>query len=225
MGFFTNDFASKNIGTQIRHRQEIEISDADLLQLIISNIDRNINAVKLVEMLVSKFGSAGSVFHASIESLCLVDGMTEKCAVLLKFFELVHVRIAKSRFGVRTPLDDPAALQQYLILRMAHLEREEFWILYLDNQSKLIRDERVSSGTVNSCHIYPREIVQRAIELGATSLILVHNHPSRRNRPSLQDMRTTNELSAIARLLEISVQDHFIVSGDECISMRRMGYM
>ena len=222
--FNTDDLAARSIGKQIKERQDINISDADLLNLIIRNIDSSIDAKKLSSLLIDKFETLGNVFLATVHSLNSVEGMTNKCALLLKFFEFVHVRIAKSELSVRSPIDSPEALQQYLIYRMAHLVSEEFWIIYLDNRSMIIRDERVFQGTVNECAIYPREVIRRALELGACSLILVHNHPSRRKLPSLDDIKVTRELAQAARMLSIGVHDHIIVSGGECISMRELGH-
>ncbi len=117
------------------------------------------------------------------------------------------------------------AVAAYLFAAMAHEPAEQLRVLYLNTRNRLLRDETVIEGSINIAPIYPREIVKRALEVGATALILAHNHPSGDPTPSREDVRVTRMVAAAAEALDIKLHDHVIVARSGWISLRAAGYL
>lgn len=133
---------------------------------------------------------------------------------------------ALRREALRGPvLEDSEALIAYLFAAMAHEPVEQLRVLYLNTRNRLLRDETVIEGSINITPIYPREIVKRSLEVGATALILAHNHPSGDPRPSREDIRVTRMIAAAGEALDIRLHDHVIVARSGWISLRAAGYL
>ena len=133
---------------------------------------------------------------------------------------------ALRREALRAPvLADSKAVMDYLFAAMAHEPVEQLRVLYLNTRNRLLLDETVIEGSVNIAPIYPREIVRRSLEVGATALILAHNHPSGDPRPSREDVRVTRLVAAASEALDIRLHDHVIVARSGSISFRAAGYL
>ena len=120
-------------------------------------------------------------------------------------------------------IDSPNRAAEYLPIKLAHLEQETFWALFLDNSHRILAFEQLFTGTLNQAAVYPREVVKRALQLNAAALIFAHNHPSGESQPSRSDIEITQKLKTALALLDIVVLDHFIVAGDTATSMADLG--
>ena len=119
----------------------------------------------------------------------------------------------------------PSAARDYLVLRMAELQREEFMVLFLDSQSRVLSAETMFTGTLTQTSIYPREVVRRAMHHNAAAVILAHNHPAGVSEPSQADRYMTEQLKGVLGMVDVKVLDHFIVAGPRCLSFAERGWM
>jgi len=133
------------------------------------------------------------------------------------------LRIGREPVKKRTVISSWSALLAYVKLALAHESREQFRVLYLDKKNQLIADEVMNKGTVDHAPVYPREVVRRALELSASSLILVHNHPSGDPTPSGADVEMTKQVVEAGRSLRIAVHDHLVVGRDGVASLKALG--
>jgi DNA repair protein RadC len=154
-----------------------------------------------------------------------VDGIGENVVTQLKIVHAAALRLSKTRVLGRTALSSWPALLDYCTAAMARATHEEFRILFLDRKNALIADEVKGQGTVDHTPVYPREIVKRALELSASAIILVHNHPSGDPAPSRADIEMTREIVAAAKALRITVHDHLVVGRGGHSSFKAMGLM
>jgi DNA repair protein RadC len=199
--------------------------DYELLELVLFRSLPRRDVKPLAKRLIARFGSFAEVMGAPIERLCEVDGVGPGTATDLKVISAAAQRIAKGGIAKRQVLSSWASLMEYCRTSMAFAEREEFRILFLDKRNQLIADEVQQRGTVDHTPVYPREIVRRALELSATALILVHNHPSGDPAPSQADIRMTLDIQQIARPLGISIHDHVIVGRNGHASLKGLGHL
>jgi DNA repair protein RadC len=179
---------------------------------------RDVKAV--AKTLIQRFGSFAEVIGAPIDRLREVDGVGDGVALDLKIVEAAARRMAKGAVTRRPLLSSWSAVIDYCRTAMAFAEKESFRILFLDKRNALIADEVQQTGTVDHTPVYPREVVKRALELSATALILVHNHPSGDPTPSAADIKMTKDLADIAKPLGIQLHDHIIVGKDGHASFR-----
>lgn len=171
-----------------------------------------------------EFGSLAAVLAAPARRLRAVGGC-DRAAAGLPAVHHAMLRSLESQLSERPLLSSTDALLHYLRSGMGSLPAEAVHVLFLDATLRLIRNEPMFHGTIGECPFYAREVVRRGLELGAASLILVHNHPSGDPTPSCDDRKRTRELIDAARLFDIQVVDHLIISRTECRSMRAMGYL
>jgi DNA repair protein RadC len=151
--------------------------------------------------------------------------MGETSAAALKVVALAARRLARAQAANQPVLGSWQALIDYLTIDMAHLTVERVRILFLNAQNRLILDHHVGDGTVDEAAIHPREVVKRALEIGATALILVHNHPSGSPQPSRADIQITGRIAEAGRLLGITVHDHLIVGREGYVSLKAQGLL
>src|SRR6202040_2794480 len=170
--------------------------------------------------LLKKFGSFAEVMHAPETLLREVDGIGDASAIQLKLIAAAASRIAKGQLKQRTLLSSWNDVIEYCRTSMAFAEKEQFRILFLDKRNQLISAEVQQTGTVDHTPVYPREVIKRALELSATAVILVHNHPSGDPTPSHADIQMTQQIIAVAGPLGIAVHDHIIVGKDGHVSLR-----
>ena len=196
------------------------LPDYELLELVLFRSIPRRDVKPLAKDLIRRFGSFAEVLAAPASRLREVDGLGEAVVLDLKLVEAAAVRLARGAIGKRPVLSSWSSVIEYCRTAMAFAGTEQFRILFLDKRNALIADEVQGTGTVDHTPVYPREIVRRALELSATALILVHNHPSGDPTPSNADIGMTREIVGIAKPLGIAVHDHIIVGRDGHASFR-----
>ncbi len=177
----------------------------------------------LAKRLIAEFGGLPGLLAASPAELARVDGLGETAVAAIKFVEAAALRSLKAAAMDRPVLSGWQALTDYLHAAMAHRMTEEFRVIFLNNRNIMIRDEAMGEGTVNAAPVYPREIVKRALELGASGVILVHNHPSGDASPSRDDIVMTKAVMEAGRHLGLHVHDHVIIGRSGHVSMKAQG--
>lgn len=196
------------------------LADYELLELVLFRAIPRRDVKPLAKALLARFGSYAEVVAARPERLREIDGLSDAAILELKIVAETAKRFAKVKMERRPSLGSFSAVLDYCRTAMAFLDREEFRILFLDKKNALIADEVQSLGTVDHAPVYPREIVRRALELNATALILVHNHPSGEPSPSTLDIQLTNQLVALGKSLNIAVHDHLIIGREGFASFK-----
>ncbi len=187
------------------------LSDYELLEMVLFTAQPRRDMKPLAKSLLKKFGSFAEVVHAPETLLREVDGMGEASVNQLRLIAAAASRIAKGQLQQRTLLSSWNDVIDYCRTSMAFADKEQFRLLFLDKRNQLIADEVQQVGTVDHTPVYPREVIKRALELSATAIILVHNHPSGDPTPSQADIQMTRAIIDIATPLGISVHDHIIV--------------
>ncbi len=196
------------------------LADYELLELLLFRAIPRRDVKPLAKALLDRFGSFAEVVAARPERLREIPGLPDGAVVDLKVAEAAARRLARGALEKRTVLSSFSAVTDHCRTAMAYAEREQFRILFLDKRNALIADEVQGVGTIDHTPVYPREVVRRALELGASALILAHNHPSGDPTPSAADIRMTKDIVAIAQPFGISVHDHLIVGRNGQTSFR-----
>lgn len=194
--------------------------DYELLELILFRAMPRRDVKPVAKALIARFGSFAEVIGAPVERLQEIDGVGLSVALDIKIVEASARRLAKGAVRDRPVLGSWSDVIGYCRTAMAFADREEFRILFLDKRNCLIADEVQGSGTVDHTPVYPREVVRRALELSATAIVLVHNHPSGDPTPSSADIRMTQEIVSISKPMGIAVHDHIIVGRQGHASFR-----
>jgi DNA repair protein RadC len=187
------------------------LADYELLELILFRAIPQRDVKPLAKDLLKRFGSFNEAVSAPISRLKEVKGLGEAAIKELKIVEAAAQRLARGKVGKRPVLSSWSSVLDYCRTAQAFADKEQFRILFLDKRNQLIADELQQKGTVDHTPVYPREVVKRALELSATALILVHNHPSGDPTPSRADIQMTQGVIDVAKPLGISVHDHIIV--------------
>lgn len=197
--------------------------DYEMLELVLFRAIPRQDVKPLARRLLELFGDFNRVLSATPVRLAEVHGVGPAVIHELKIVEAAATRLARSRVMNRQVLSSWQALLDYCHTTMAHAEIEHFRVLFLDRKNTLIADEEQARGTVNHVPVYPREIIRRALEINASALILVHNHPSGDPSPSEADINMTRRIIDAAGVMDITVHDHLII-GKSCeISFRAQG--
>ncbi|WP_394249668.1 DNA repair protein RadC [Vibrio profundi] len=201
------------------------LSDAELLAIFLRTGTPGMNVIELADSLIKDFGSLRKLFSASEIEFCRHKGMGQA-----KFVQLQAVIEMTQRYLAETlsrgdALTSPEHTKLYLSSVLRDRQREAFYILFLDNQHRVIQDEVLFEGTIDSASVYPREVVKRALHHNAAALILAHNHPSGIAEPSQADRRITRRLSDALALVDIRVLDHFVVGDGEVVSFAERGWI
>ncbi len=199
--------------------------DYELLELCLFRTVERQDVKPLARRLLETFGDLNRVVTASSARLLQVHGVGEAVVQDLKILEALATRMMRARVMHRPVLSSWDALLDYCHTAMAHRETEQFRVLYLDRKNVLIADEEQARGTVDHVPVYPREVVKRALELNASALILVHNHPSGDPTPSATDIAMTQQVKDAAGVLGLVLHDHLIVGKGREISFRGAGYL
>ena len=196
------------------------LPDYELMELVLARTLPRMDVKPLAKHLIATFGSFADVLAAPYERLVEVKGIKDASATDFKIIEAAARRFARGAIGKRTILSSWSAVIEYCRTAMAFDDRERFRILFLDKKNGLIADEVQQSGTIDHTPVYPREVVRRALELRASALILVHNHPSGDPTPSRADIEMTRTIIDIAKPLGIEIHDHVIVGREGHASFR-----
>ena len=199
--------------------------DYELLELILFRAIPRRDVKPLARRLIESFGDFNRVISAPPARIAEIEGAGQAVIEELKIVEATAHRMARSRVIQRCVLSGWEALLDYCHTSMAHRDTEEFRVLYLDRKNALIADEPQARGTVDHVPVYPREVVKRALELNASALILVHNHPSGDPTPSEADLAMTARINLAAESLGITLHDHLIIGKGREVSFRADGYL
>jgi len=180
----------------------------------------------LAKKLLHEFGgSFADLIAAPPERLRQIGEVSENTIAAMKVVEAAAQRLARAKVLGKSAISSWDALLDYCSTRMARNPIEEFRVLFLDRKNMLIADEAQARGTVDHAPVYPREVVKRALELGASALILVHNHPSGDPTPSRSDIAMTREIAAAAKVLRIEVHDHLVIGRGSHASFKALGLL
>ena len=197
--------------------------DYELLELVLLRASAKDEIGPLANALLEKFGDFNNVISAKPARLREISGIGSSVIEDLKIVEAAAQRMARGSVMGREVLSSWDSLLSYCTTRMAYLDTEQFRVLFLDRKNVLIADEAQQSGTVDHVPVYPREIVKRALELSASALILVHNHPSGDPTPSQADIDMTNLIRDGASILGVTLHDHLIIGKSDSFSFRSEG--
>jgi DNA repair protein RadC len=198
------------------------LSDYELLEMVLFSVIPRGDVKPLAKALIKTFGSFAESIHAPETRLREIAGVGEATITEFRLIAAAAERIAKGQLQQRTLLSSWHDVIDYCRTSMAFAEKEQFRLLFLDKRNQLISDELQQTGTVDHTPVYPREVIKRALELSATALILVHNHPSGDPTPSQADIQMTKAIVDIATPLGISVHDHIIVGRSGHASLKGM---
>ena len=201
------------------------VPDYELLELILFRALPRQDVKPLARHLIDTFGDFNRVLSASVQDLQNVNGVGAAVAVELKIIEAAAHRLSRAKVMHRHVVSSWDALLDYCHTTMAHRSTEQFRILFLDTKNVVIADEEQAQGTVDHVPVYPREVVKRALQLNASALILVHNHPSGDPTPSQADIQMKRQINTAASALGVTVHDHLII-GKSCeLSFRASGLL
>lgn len=199
------------------------LKDYELLELMLCAFIPRVDTKPIAKDLLARFGTISGVLAASPERLMETKGVGETAASYIRGASLMLQHAAGDEVKDRPVISSWAALLNYVKQKLRHEKTEQARVLYLDRKNKLIADEKAGQGTVDHAPIYPREIARRALELSASAVILVHNHPSGDPTPSRADIELTRDIEKALAPLEIKVHDHLVVGAKETISMKSKG--
>lgn len=201
------------------------IPDYEMLELVLFRAIPRQDVKPLARTLIDLFGDFNRVISAPAARLRQIEGVGDSVVTELKIIEAAAQRMARAKIMQRHVISSWDAILDYCHTVMAHRETEQFRILFLDRKNVLIADEEQAKGTVDHVPVYPREVVKRALELNASALILVHNHPSGDPTPSQADIQMTAQMDAAARALGITIHDHLIIGKSRELSFRAQGLL
>jgi DNA repair protein RadC len=220
---------------QLGHRERLRerfveggaaaMPDYELMELALFAAIPRRDVKPLAKQLIAQFGGFAEAIAAPRARLLEMDGIGEGVVTQLKIIEAAALRLARTQMLNKPALSSWAALIDYCTAAMARSPHEEFRVLFLDRKNILIADEVQTRGTIDHTPVYPREIVKRALELGASAVILVHNHPSGDPTPSRADIEMTREVSAAAKALKIAVHDHLVIGRSGHASFKALGLL
>ncbi|WP_037084492.1 RadC family protein [Neorhizobium vignae] len=210
----------ERLKTKYREHGDTGLADYEILELLLFRSIPRRDTKPLAKALIARFGTLAGVLGAPLGLLQEVKGVGEAVALDLKLVATVGHRMLKSELRGKQVLSSWSSVIDYCHAIMAYEPREQFRILFLDKRNALIADEVQGHGTVDHTPVYPREVVRRALELSATALILVHNHPSGDPTPSRADIDMTKTIVDTAKPLGITVHDHIIIGKDGHVSLK-----
>ncbi len=201
------------------------LHDYEMLELVLFLALPRAEVKPLAKALIARFGSFADVIAADAMELVKVKGVGENTAVALKTIQAAAIRLAREQVMNQPVISSWQKLLDYCRASLAFAKTEEFRVLFLDRKNVLIADEMQQTGTVDHTPVYPREVVKRALELGASSIIMVHNHPSGDPTPSKGDIEMTTEVREACEKLGISLHDHLIIGKSGHASFKSLGLL
>ena len=213
----------ERLRTKLLTRGAGALDDYEVLEVLLMAFIPRRDVKPIAKALQAKFGNLSAILAAPASDLVQVDGVGETVAAYLKAITELNARAARETIRQKTAISSWSELIDYVRTELQHEKREQFRILFLDRKNQLIADEIMGHGTVDHAPVYPREIARRALELQASSLILVHNHPSGDPTPSRADIDMTREVIDALDAFEITVHDHLIAARSGVLSFRAQG--
>lgn len=215
----------ERLRTRFRKAGVDGVQDYELLELVLFRAIPRRDVKPLAKELIATFGGFAQTLAAPIERLTEAKGVSESVAQELKIVQAAAVKLAQARVLKRPVISSWDALLSYCRAAMADEKTELFRILFLDKKNILIADEVQQRGTVDHTPVYPREVVKRALELGASAIILVHNHPSGDPTPSNADIEMTKQIVSAAKALDIRIHDHLVIGHEHHASFKSLGLL
>jgi DNA repair protein RadC len=201
------------------------LADYEVLEYLLFGANARGDTKPQAKALLARFGSLAGVLNAEPQALKQVKGISDAGVGAIKIAALAARRMARSQVQQEPILASWQALMDYLAIDMAHLTHERVRVLYLNTRNRLLLDHLVHDGTVDEASIHPREVIKRGLDIGASALILVHNHPSGNPEPSRADIQVTHRIAEAGQLLGITVHDHVIVGRNSQVSLRAKGLL
>jgi len=201
------------------------LADYELLEMLLFFAQPKGDTKPLSKRLINQFGSFARVLTAPQDELLQATGLGPHSVAAIKLVQASALRLARAEAAGVPVLSNWDRLMNYLTVALARERIEQFHVLFLDTRNRLIADEAQARGTVNHTPVYPREVVKRALELQATALILVHNHPSGDPTPSEDDVEMTAQVRRAAEALSIVLHDHIIIGNGKWLSLRQEGLL
>lgn len=201
------------------------LADHEMLEMVLFLALPRRDTKPIARALLSSFDGFGAVIAAPPAELTRIEGLGEAGTAALKLVQAAALRLLRARVMERPVLSNWDRLIEYLLAGLGHEKTEQVRVLFLDNRNRLLSDEVMGRGTVNHAPVYPREIVRRALELGATALVLAHNHPSGDPTPSRDDLAMTREVRQACEALRVALHDHVVVGGGRWVSFRAEGLL
>ena len=201
------------------------LADYELLELLLTMAIPRGDVKPAAKALMARFETFDAVVNASVDELRTVQGLGEVAPVAIKVVRAAADRLLRAELAGKDVLSSFDAVLAYCKAAMAFEEREQFRVLFLDRKNRLIADEVEQKGTVDRAPVYPREVARRALELNATALILVHNHPSGDPTPSRADIAMTAEVVAALKAVDVTVHDHVVMARGGHASLRALGHL
>ena len=221
----------KDIPTDARPREKLlangaaALADAELIALLLRTGFKGTSVLQLAQSLLDHFGGIPGLLHAGSDDMKKIKGLgPAKRAELAAVIELAR-RALRQELAQRPAFDHPAKVKDYLRLQLGGHRHEVFAVLFLDAQNRLLKLEEMFRGTLTQTSVYPREVVKRALDLHAASVILAHNHPSGAAQPSKADEHLTHTLTSALRLVDVRVLDHLVVGQGEVVSFAERGLL
>ena len=199
------------------------LADYEVLEYLLFAGMRQGDTKPVAKALIARFGSLAGVLNADPSALQQVKGVGETSAAALKSVSIAARRMARSELTAKPVLSSWQALLDYLAIDMAHLTKERVRVLYLDSKNRLIDDYHHTDGSIDEAAIHPREVIGRAMDVGASALILVHNHPSGNPEPSRADVQITKKIAEAGHHMGVQVHDHVIIGREGHVSLRAKG--
>lgn len=209
--------------TRFREKGASALADYELLEMALFRAIQRGDTKPIAKALLKRFGTLSEVISAPRERLKEIEGVGDRVVDELKIIKALAERTAGEAVRKRTILSSWTALLDYCRTAMAYEEREQFRLLFLDKKNQLLADEVQQTGTVDHTPVYPREVIRRALELSASAVILVHNHPSGDPTPSRADIQMTQTIVEVGKPLGIAVHDHLIIGREGHVSFRGLG--
>ena len=215
----------KRLRERLRRGGHMALHDYELLEIILFRAPPRRDVKPLARDLLDRFGDLSGVLSAADARLLEVTGIGQEVITEFRLIEAVALNFGQSRIMHKPALANWNQMINYCRTKIAEKNREEFHVLFLDKKNHIIADELMGSGTVDHAPVYPREVIKRALELNASALILVHNHPSGDPTPSKADIDMTNKLYALASQFNIVVHDHLIIGRVDEVSFKNLGLL
>ena len=200
-------------------------ADYELLELLLTIAIPRRDVKPLAKELLKKFSTFAGVINAEQSELLEVSGIGETTVALFKIVRLSITKTLKDKVQERSVISNWKELIDYCQLNIGNKQTEEFHILYLDTKCCLIKDETHSTGTINTSSVYPREILKRVLEVGASSIIIVHNHPTGDINPSNADINITKKIEESLKTIDVPLHDHLIVGKGNYFSFKSFGLL
>lgn len=207
------------------NRNPSDLADYELLELLLTYILPRKDTKPQAKALLQRFGSLADVLTLAPEKLTQVPGLSDAAMTFWTLWQECQIRRSSTPLARKDKFTSPEQVGEMVCARLGHLPKEEFWIILVDNQNRLIAFEPIASGTVDQTAAYPREILETALKQHASGLILVHNHPGGDPNPSHHDRKLTETIASLSKELGIRLLDHLIVTGNTFSSFRSLGLL